>query len=71
MGSMVGLFAIIMLVGIAGILTSAIIYEMYVGGWVIDEYISGTISIADVMTIMIVTSIIVALIAGAYFYANR
>lgn len=71
MGSMIGLFAIIMIVGMAGIITSAIIYEMYVGGWVIDEYISGTITIADVMTVMIVTTIIVALIAGAYVYANR
>jgi len=68
---MIGLFAIIMIVGMAGIITSAIIYEMYVGGWVIDEYISGTITIADVMTVMIVTTIIVALIAGAYVYANR
>lgn len=72
MASMFGLFAITIMVGMAGIMLAAIFYQSYIEGYMIDEYLSGTtITIADVMTMTIVFMICIAVLCGAIYYARR
>lgn len=51
-----------MFCGFAGIIMAAIEYTLYEKGIVIDEFVTGTVTIADLMALTIITWLIVGVI---------
>lgn len=55
---------IVMFCGFAGVIFAFIENVLYTKGILIDEFISGTVSIADLMTLTIVLWILIGIIIG-------
>lgn len=55
---------VIMLCGFAGIIMAAIEYVMYEQGLIIDEFITGSITLPDVMALTIILWIIAGILVG-------
>jgi len=53
---------IVIMFGMAGIVTAGIEQSLYTRGILIDEYITGTIAIADLMTITILLWILFGIV---------
>lgn len=49
-----------MILGLAGLVIAAIEYELYTDGILIDEFVTGTISISDIMAVTIIIWLLVA-----------
>lgn len=55
---------VVMLFGLGGIITAGLEEALYDKGILIDEFITGTITIADLMTITVILWILVGMIVA-------
>ena len=53
-----------MALGLAGVIIAAIEYTLYTEGILINEFVSGTISISDIMAVTIIIWLLIAMIYG-------
>lgn len=65
MGKPFDKFAIVFICGMVGVILAFIVYGLYSEGIIVDEYITGTISITDVMSFIILAWSIIGVVLAA------
>ena len=58
-----------MALGLAGVIIAAIEYTLYDAGILLDEFVSGTISISDIMAVTIIIWLLIAVIFSVIKHA--
>lgn len=59
-------FAITFICGMVGVVLAFILYGLYTNGVVIDEYITGTITIEEVMALTIIAWTVIGVVISAF-----
>lgn len=66
MGKPFDKFIIVFTCGMIGIILAFIVYYLYSNGIVIDEYVTGTITIENVMALVIIVWSAIGVVLGAF-----